>query len=112
MYVRRGVKLEPLIFGGAQERRRRAGTENVPLAAAFAAAATLAADASVRPMIASLRNHFESALHQSFGIDVVFHGHDAERVPNTSSVMFRGADAEGIGHDAERVPNKIGRAHV
>jgi cysteine desulfurase len=96
MYVRRGVTLEPLITGGAQERRRRAGTENVPLATAFATAATLAADASVRPTIASLRNRFESALHQAFGIDVVFHGADAPRVPNTSSVMFRGADAEGI----------------
>ncbi|HEY4642538.1 MAG TPA: cysteine desulfurase family protein [Thermoanaerobaculia bacterium] len=96
MYVRRGIALEPLITGGAQERRRRAGTENVPLAAAFATAATLAADASVRPMIASMRNRFESALRQAFGIDVVFHGADTERVPNTSSVMFRGADAEGI----------------
>ena len=96
LYVRRGTTLEPLIAGGAQERRRRAGTENVPLAAAFGVAATLAADVSVRPVIASLRNRFESALHQRFGIGVVFHGADAERVPNTSSVMFRGADAEGI----------------
>ncbi len=94
LYVRRGLALEPLIAGGAQERRRRAGTENVPLAAAFGAAATLASDASVRPIIASLRNRFESALRQS--LDVVIHGADAERVVNTSSVMFRGADAEGI----------------
>jgi len=94
LYVRRGLTLEPLIAGGAQERRRRAGTENVPLAAAFGAAATLAADANVRPIIASLRNRFESALRQS--LDVVIHGADTERVVNTSSVMFRGADAEGI----------------
>jgi cysteine desulfurase len=96
LYVRRGTTLEPLIAGGAQERRRRAGTENVPLAAAFGAAATLAADASVRPAIASLRNRFESALHHAFGIDVTFHGAGVDRVPNTSSVMFHGADAEGI----------------
>jgi cysteine desulfurase len=94
LYVRRGLTLEPLIAGGAQERRRRAGTENVPLAAAFGMAATFAADASVRPVIASLRNRLEAALMQS--LDVVIHGADAERVPNTSSVMFRGADAEGI----------------
>lgn len=96
LYVRRGTTLEPLIAGGAQERRRRAGTENVPLAAAFGVAATLAADVSVRPVIASLRNRFESALRQLFGAEVVIHGADADRVPNTSSVMFRGADAEGI----------------
>lgn len=94
LYVRRGLTLEPLIAGGAQERRRRAGTENVPLAAAFGVAATLASDASVRPVIASLRNRFEAALVQS--LDVAIHGSEVERVPNTSSVMFRGADAEGI----------------
>src|SRR6185369_17115207 len=112
LYARRGVALEPLITGGAQERRRRAGTENVPLATAFATAATLAADASVRPVIASLRNRFESALHQVFGINVVFHGADAERVPNTSSVMFRGADAEGIaiGLDLDGIAVSTGSA--
>jgi cysteine desulfurase len=94
LYVRRGLTLEPLIAGGAQERRRRAGTENVPLAAAFGVAATLAMDTSVRPVIASLRNRFESALTQS--LDVTVHGADVERVPNTSSVMFHDADAEGI----------------
>lgn len=94
LYVRRGLTLEPLIAGGAQERRRRAGTENVPLAAAFGVAATLAADTSVRSVIASLRDRFESALKQS--LDVTVHGADVERVPNTSSVMFHGADAEGI----------------
>ena len=94
LFVRRGLTLEPLIAGGAQERRRRAGTENVPLAAAFGVAATLAMDTSVRPVIASLRNRFESALTQS--LDVTVHGADVERVPNTSSVMFHDADAEGI----------------
>jgi len=96
LYVRRGTTLEPLIAGGAQERRRRAGTENVPLAAAFGAAAILAADANVRSVIASLRDRFESALRQAFGDDVTFHGADTDRVPNTSSVMFHGGDAEGI----------------
>jgi Cysteine sulfinate desulfinase/cysteine desulfurase and related enzymes len=30
LYVRKGIKLDPLIHGGAQERNKRAGTENVP----------------------------------------------------------------------------------
>jgi len=38
LYVREGTRVEPLLIGGAQERFRRAGTENVPAAAAFAAA--------------------------------------------------------------------------
>jgi len=96
MYVRRGTQLEPLIAGGAQERRRRAGTENVPLAAAFGTAATLAADEIVRQVIAGHRNRFESALRLEFNDQVAIHGAYVERVPNTTSVMFRDADAEGI----------------
>lgn len=44
LYVRTGTPWEPLLYGGSQERRRRAGTENVPGIAAFGAAAQLAAD--------------------------------------------------------------------
>lgn len=43
LYVRAGTPWEPLLYGGSQERRRRAGTENVPGIAAFGAAAQLAA---------------------------------------------------------------------
>ena len=42
LYVRKGLSLEGFILGGAQERRRRAGTENVPLAVAFGVAAEVA----------------------------------------------------------------------
>src|SRR5258708_1983445 len=44
LFVRRGITLAPYAVGGAQERRRRAGTENVPLAAAFGVAAEKARD--------------------------------------------------------------------
>ena len=42
LYVRSGVRLEPLVYGGGQERGLRAGTENVALAVALGAAAHLA----------------------------------------------------------------------
>ncbi|HEY8713328.1 MAG TPA: cysteine desulfurase family protein, partial [Thermoanaerobaculia bacterium] len=89
LYVRRGLTLSPHMFGGAQERRRRAGTENVPLAAAFGAAAKLAS-----PGNSTLRDRFESALTSAF--DVVINGASAPRVPNTSSATFRNVDAEGL----------------
>jgi len=91
LYVRRGLTLAPHLVGGAQERRRRAGTENVPLAAAFGAAARLP-DASAQ--IAALRDRFEEQLRAS--LDVVINGADVQRVPNTSNVTFRGGDGEGI----------------
>jgi len=89
LFVRRGTTMQSHLLGGAQERRRRAGTENVPLAAAFGVAATLPRSASVR----TLRDQFESMIEP---LDVVINGARVERLPNTSNVTFRGADAEGI----------------
>jgi cysteine desulfurase len=90
LYVRKGLALASHLLGGAQERRRRAGTENVPLAAAFGAAAALAADPAPRARVAALRDQFESL------IAGVINGRDATRVPNTSNVTFPNADGEGI----------------
>ncbi len=91
LYVRQGTAMHPLLFGGAQERRRRAGTEAVPLAAALGVAAALP-DESNR--VAALRDRFELAVCAS--LDVTVNGADAPRLPNTSNITFRGGDAEGI----------------
>ena len=91
LYVRRGVSMESHIVGGAQERRRRAGTENVPLAAAFGAAAALPSRALE---IAALRDRLESLIRGA--VEVAINGADVARLPNTSNVTFHGADGEGI----------------
>ena len=91
LYVRRGLTLQTHLHGGAQERRRRAGTENVPLAAAFGVAASLPSAAS---QMATLRNAFEAEVRGS--LDVTINGAEASRLPNTSNVTFHGADGEGI----------------
>ena len=92
LYVRQGLSLDRFMLGGAQERRRRAGTENVPLAIAFGAAAEWSA--AVHGGVQALRDHFESELRKSF--EVTINGESAPRLPNTSSVTFHGADAESI----------------
>jgi cysteine desulfurase len=94
LYVRRGLALDRHILGGAQERRRRAGTENVPLAAAFGVASALAR-APGGPDIGALRDALEGALGAS-GFSIVINGAGVPRIPNTSSITFPGADAEGI----------------
>lgn len=91
LYVRRGVAMSAQIVGGAQERRRRAGTENVPLAAAFGAAAALPAAGD---RIAALRGRLEERLRAA--LDLTINGVAAPRLPNTSNVTFHGADGEGI----------------
>jgi cysteine desulfurase len=92
LYVRRGLALDRHILGGAQERRRRAGTENVPLAVAFGVAAEIAGE---RADTGTLRDSLESDLRE-LGMPIVINGAGAPRIPNTSSVTFPGADGEGI----------------
>jgi cysteine desulfurase len=89
LYVRRGIAMTSHLHGGAQERRRRAGTENVPLAAAFGVAAALPSAAA---QMGELRDAFEAGLTGAITIN----GASAHRVPNTSNVTFHGADGEGI----------------
>ena len=93
LYVRLGTKMQSHLFGGAQERRRRAGTENVPLAAAFGVAAALAGEPEFKHEVAALRDRFESSIA---GLGVTINGALAPRVPNTSNVTFHGADGEGL----------------
>ena len=94
LYVRRGVAMASHVVGGAQERRRRAGTENVPLAAAFGAAAAMAGDLVARKRMAELRDRLEAGVRNA--LDVTINGADVRRVPNTSNITFHGADGEGI----------------
>jgi cysteine desulfurase len=93
LYVRKGLALERHMFGGAQERRRRAGTENVPLAAAFGVAAALARNPAPRAQVTTLRDRLERELRDE---QITVNGDGAARVPNTSSITFRGADGEGL----------------
>jgi cysteine desulfurase len=94
LVVRDGVQVAPLITGGGQERRRRAGTENVAAIAGFGAAALVAAgrlaDAG---RLAALRDRLEAAVLQATPNAVVF-GMDALRLPNTSCIGVAGRAAE------------------
>jgi cysteine desulfurase len=111
LYVRSGTILEPLIVGGAQERRRRAGTENAPLAAGFGLAAALARNPADGARIQNLRDGLEGSLRDA-GLPVVFNGSGEPRVPNTTSATFRGADGEAlvIGLDLNGVAVSTGSA--
>ncbi|MGZ8710066.1 MAG: cysteine desulfurase family protein, partial [Thermoanaerobaculia bacterium] len=70
LYVRRGIAMSTHLFGGAQERRRRPGTENVPLAAAFGVAARVAADGAWRAGAAALRDRLEREMGRAAEITV------------------------------------------
>ncbi len=97
LYVRRGIRLAPLIFGGHQERGLRPGTENVAAIAGFGKACELAAERleADAARLERLRNHFEAALlEQVPGAEV--NGRGAPRLPNTSNLGFAGLDNEAL----------------
>lgn len=97
LWVRTGVSLRPMLHGGTQERRRRAGTENVPGIVGFGAAASLTrawlanngADA-----VRALRDRLQTGLLSLGGATV--NSAAAERLPNTLSVRFHGVNAEEL----------------
>ena len=96
LWVRRGNNLDPLLVGGAQERRRRAGTENVPALVGLGTACRLARtelDHRHRHL-ARLRDRFETGL---LGLDETrIHCRSSPRLPNTTNVAFSGVDAQAL----------------
>lgn len=96
LYVRKGVKLPPLLHGH-QERSRRGGTENIAGIVAFGVAALLAGD-HVRDdtiRIAALRDRLEQGLLARIpGAHV--NGAGAERVANTSNIRFGRVDGDVV----------------
>ena len=90
LFVRRGVLLEPLIHGGAQEGSRRAGTESALLAVGLGKACELARDLAPMERVRTLRDHFWQELQRRFNDRVVLNGHPTHRLPNTLNVSFVG----------------------
>jgi cysteine desulfurase len=97
VWVRKGAELAPLLVGGSQERRRRAGTENVPALVGLGEAAAAAKEemADRTAMLSGLRDRFEAELaHRMPG--VIFHCQASPRLPNTSHVAFPGVEGEAL----------------
>ncbi|HEX4966843.1 MAG TPA: cysteine desulfurase family protein [Thermoanaerobaculia bacterium] len=97
LWMRKGVELTGYLVGGSQERRRRAGTENVPALVGLGEAA-LVAQEEMEPRgrhLAALRDRFESALAHRMP-DALFHCQASPRLPNTSHVAFPGAEGESL----------------
>lgn len=96
LYVRAGVKLEPLIHGGGHESGRRAGTESAMLAVGLGAACALARDLEWTKSARELRERFWAGLQDQVGDRVVLNGHPEHRLPNTLNVSFVGRNGTEI----------------
>jgi cysteine desulfurase len=96
LWIRRGVRLQPYLTGGRQERNRRAGTENVPAIVGLGVAAgEAAARVGEAARLASLRDRLEAGILTSVPGTAV-NGDPARRVANTSNVGFDGVEAESL----------------
>ncbi len=95
LFIRRGVRLRPLMVGGSQERGRRGGTENVPGWVGLGRACALAGERlGDWHRVQALRDRLEAALLDLPG--TVVHGRQAPRLPNTTLVSFAGVEGEGL----------------
>lgn len=97
LYLRHGLRFQPLLRGGHQERGRRAGTENVPGIVGLGAAAALAGArlAETASRLAGLRDRLEAGILQAIPHCRV-NGDIARRLPNTSSIAFEDVDSEAV----------------
>lgn len=94
LYVRKGTPLRGIQHGGRHERERRAGTENVPAAMAFARAVELC-DAAEQSYLSALRDFFEAEVLSPAG-DITINGAHGSRLPNTSNLLFHGISGEAL----------------
>lgn len=96
LYVRRGVRLQPLIIGGAQERQKRGGTENVAGIVGMGKAAELADAALAQmPEVAALRDRLEREILTTIQGTYV-NGCTDMRLPNTTNIAFARLEADAI----------------
>ncbi len=113
LYVRRGVAVDPLIFGGPQESGLRAGTENVPGIVGLGAAARLTREhkAEERMRLSSLRADLIDRLIERVP-GTIINGPAHQVAPHVLSVSFPGADGEMmlIRLNAEGIAVSLGSA--
>lgn len=89
LFIREGIGLTPLIHGAGQELGKRAGTENVILAAGLGAACRIAGKRLKQDMIGikALRDRLQEMLFQGIK-GLVLNGHPEERLPNTLNISI------------------------
>jgi len=97
LYVKRGVRLVPLLHGGHQERNRRGGTENVAGLVGLGKACELAGQNLVENMARkkALRDRLENGLKAKIP-DIKINGDLEKRLPNTTNISFEYVEGESL----------------
>jgi cysteine desulfurase len=112
LYVRRGLQLEPVIYGGGQESGRRAGTENVAYIVALGTACALASaqlpESANR--LRALRDRLQKRFEQELPGRIHLNGHQSQRLPNTLNVSVEGVIGEEVLAATPEIASSTGSA--
>jgi cysteine desulfurase len=97
LYMKEGVRIEPLVQGGGQERGFRSGTENMPCIVGFGKAAEIAKQEMKRESerLTQLRNGLIQGLTESIP-HAFLNGHPTKRLPDNASVRYSFIEGESM----------------
>jgi cysteine desulfurase len=97
LYIRKGTPITPLIHGGHHERRRRAGTENLPGIVGLGVACELAREnlPLVQKRLTQLRDLLQNGISSRLE-HVLLNGHPAFRLPHTLNLSFLYVEGEAL----------------
>lgn len=97
LYIRKGVKIRSFVHGGAQERKRRAGTENVPGIVGYGVAARMAAETMEErtKKERELRDYFIQRVLEEVPY-VRLNGDPVKRLPNNANFSFQFIEGESL----------------
>ena len=96
LYIRSGIRIDNLIYGGGQEKRRRAGTENVPYIVALGEAARLASE-NMSKNIERLTKMRDALIERVLKIPYTkLTGHPTNRLPGLCSIVIEGIQGEAL----------------
>jgi len=99
LYVAAGTSIDSIVQGGSQERKRRAGTENVAAIVGFAKALDICVNErkNWQPFVAELRNRWVELLQQELDQHpFILNGHATSTLPNIVNISFIGVDTESM----------------
>lgn len=97
LYIRKGVKIRSFVHGGAQERKRRAGTENVPGIVGYGVAAKMAAETMAERTAKEIE--LRDYLINRITSEVPYcrlNGHPVKRLPNNCNISFQFIEGESL----------------
>jgi cysteine desulfurase len=112
LYIRQGLQLEPIVYGGGQEAGRRAGTENIAFGVALGTACLLASEQLVESQkyLQQLRDRLHQRLEAYLPGSVHLNGHRNDRLPNTLNVSVERVSGEEVLAATPEIASSTGSA--